>query len=67
MQVTVAMKEGEGKINALHEAMEEVHTFNSFYQGLEPGLENTIFLSVSELEELGEEDKLYEEFNKFYK
>lgn len=51
----------------LKDAIEEVKLFNKFYEGLEAGLEDAQLLSEAEVEELVDEEKLYDDFEVFYR
>ncbi|XP_049839958.1 girdin-like [Schistocerca gregaria] len=65
-QLAAVESESMGQLRALEKAMEEVRVFNSFYQGLEEGCDDALFLTDEQLLEVLEEDHLYECFNEFY-
>ncbi|PNF34963.1 hypothetical protein B7P43_G15619 [Cryptotermes secundus] len=55
------------QVQILEKACEEVQAFHKFYQGLDHDSDaDALFLSESQLEELWETERLYDQYGKFY-
>jgi hypothetical protein len=56
------------QVQILEKACEEVRAFHKFYQGLDHDSDagDAMFLSESQLEELWETERLYDQYGRFY-
>jgi hypothetical protein len=56
------------QVQILEKACKEVRAFHKFYQGLDhdSDAEDALFLSESQLEDLWETERLYDQYGKFY-